>query len=187
VWFATNLRSSRIGRALAAVADSEAGTRSLGIDPAHYRLVALVFSAFVAGLGGVVAAYAGRPLDPTHFAVFLSVQYFLYTLVGGARSLAGAAVVVFAFEVAPGLHHGGPPTGPTAVLVLGALAVATLRFAPGGLAGLVRQAAGRLLPAGAEVVPAHAGFVGVAVDLHPSTLTGDEIAVDDPDEDGSGD
>ena len=80
----------------------------------------------VAALGGIVAAYGEHPLDPTRFAVFLSVQYFLYTVIGGARSLAGTAAVVFAFEVAPapvgagdrdrtagarwcGLH---PPAGP---------------------------------------------------------------------------
>src|SRR5207248_8298561 len=93
--------------------------RSLGIDPAHYRLVALAFSAVVAALGGIVAAYGEHPLDPTRFAVFLSVQYFLYTVIGGARSLAGTAAVVFAFEVAPALHRGVPPTGPASVLVLG--------------------------------------------------------------------
>src|SRR5205823_13471358 len=112
----------------------------------HYRLVALGFSAVVAALGGVVAAYGEHPLDPTRFAVFLSVQYFLYTVVGGARSLAGTAVVVFAFEVAPALHRGVPPTGPASVLMLGALAALTVAFVPGGLAGLVARVAGRLAP-----------------------------------------
>ena len=153
VWFATNLRRSRVGRALAAGRDSDAAARSLGIDPAHYRLVALSFSAVVAALGGILLAYGEQPLDPTRFAVFLSVQYFLYTVVGGARSLAGAAVVVFAFEVAPALGQGTPPTGPASVLVLGALAVVTVAFVPGGLAGLVQRAAGRLRP-GSSPVPA---------------------------------
>jgi len=114
----------------------QAAARSLGIDPAHYRLAALGFSAVVAALGGIVAAYSEHPLDATHFAVFLSLQYFLYTVIGGARSLAGAAVVVFAFEVAPALHRGTPPTGPASVLVLGALAALTVAFVPGGLAFL---------------------------------------------------
>jgi len=33
VWFATNLRRSRVGRALAAGRDSDAAARSLGLDP----------------------------------------------------------------------------------------------------------------------------------------------------------
>jgi branched-subunit amino acid ABC-type transport system permease component len=160
VWFATNLRHSRVGRALAAGRDSESGARSLGIDPAHYRLVALAFSAVVAGLGGIVAAYGGHPLDPTRFAVFLSVQYFLYTVIGGAGSLAGAAMVVFAFEVVPALHRGTPSTGPAGVLLLGALAVAAVVAVPGGLAGLGRRVAARLAPAPAPV-PALVGS-GVA-------------------------
>jgi branched-chain amino acid transport system permease protein len=172
VWFATNLRRSRVGRALAAGRDSDAAARSLGIDPAHYRLVMLAFSAVVAALGGIVAAYGEHPLDPTRFAVFLSVQYFLYTVVGGARSLAGTAVVVFAFEVAPALHRGTPPTGPTSVLILGALATLTVALVPGGLAGIVQRAAARLAPPPAPVpalagAPVASGFTGIHRDPDP--------------------
>ncbi|HEV7865693.1 MAG TPA: branched-chain amino acid ABC transporter permease, partial [Acidimicrobiia bacterium] len=209
VWFATHLRRSRVGRALAAARDSDAGARSLGIDPAHYRLVALCFAAVVAALGGIISAYAEHPLDPTHFAVFLSVQYFLYTVVGGARSLAGTAVVVFAFEVAPALQRGTPPTGPASVLVLGALAALTVTVAPGGLAGVVQRAAGRLAPPPAPApVPAlagarAAGFTGIRSDPYAAgdpfagdpfpddPFPGDPFAGDtfpgDPFDDGHGD
>src|SRR5581483_5514615 len=147
VWFATNLRRSRVGRALAAGRDVDAGARSLGVDPAHYRLVALTFSAVVAALGGIVGAYGGHPLDPAHFGVFVSVQYFLYTVIGGSGSLAGAAAVVFAFEVLPALQGGASAAGPGSVMIAGALAALTVAFVPGGLAGLVRRAAARLTPA----------------------------------------
>jgi branched-chain amino acid transport system permease protein len=181
VWFATNLRRSRVGRALAAGRDSDSATRSLGIDPAHYRLVALSFSAVVAALGGIFLAYGEQPLDATRFAVFLSVQYFLYTVVGGARSLAGAAAVVFAFEIVPALGQGTPPTGPTSVLVLGALATATVAFVPGGLAGLASRVMGRLAPA-PEPVAAMAGASTPAgfidVDRAPDPFADDPNASD---------
>jgi ABC-type branched-subunit amino acid transport system permease subunit len=146
VWFATNLRSSRIGRALVAAAESDSAARSLGIDPARSRLTAFAFSAVVAALGGIVYAYLGGVLDPGRFAAFLSVQYLLYAVVGGAGSLLGTAVVVFAFEVAPNLSGGitgaglpGADPGTGALLLLGALALLVARFAPGGLAGIVRR------------------------------------------------
>lgn len=169
VWFAGNLRRSRVGRALAAGRDSDAAARSLGIDPAHYRLVALSCSAVVAALGGIVAAYDERPADPTAFAIFLSVQYFLYTVVGGVRSLAGTAVVVLAFEVVPALSSGTAPAGPGRVMVLGGLAAFVMVFVPGGLAGLVRQVAGRLAPtpvAAPALVSVSSGFSGVR-EAHP--------------------
>jgi len=185
VWFATNLRRSRVGRALAAGRDTDAAARSLGIDPAHYRLVALCFSSVVAALGGILLAYGEHPLDPTRFAVFLSVQYFLYTVVGGGRSLAGVGVVVFAFEIVPALDRGTPPTGPTSLLVLGALALLTVAFAPGGLAGLARGVAGRLVPA-ASPTPAMAvvgagrpaGFAGAGRERE--LFEDDPYAADDP-------
>src|SRR5205807_6700372 len=162
---------------------------SLGIDPAHYRLAAFGFSAVVAALGGIVAAYSEHPLAATHFAVFLSLQYFLYTVIGGARSLAGAAVVVFAFEVAPALHRGTPPSGPGSVLVLGALAALTVAFVPGGLAGLARRAAARLAPTATPAVPAMvgvpvaAGFTAVRPEADRGAFpytTGDRFTEDDP-------
>jgi branched-chain amino acid transport system permease protein len=168
---------------MAAGRDSDAATRSLGIDPAHYRLVALGFSAVVAALGGILLAYGEQPLDPTRFAVFLSLQYFLYTVVGGARSLAGAAAVVFAFEIVPALGQGTPPTGPTAVLVLGALAAVTVAFAPGGLAGLAQRVTSRLAPA-PEPVPALAAAPGSAgfIDLgrQRDRFGDDPYGADDP-------
>ena len=145
VWFATNLRSSRVGRALAAAAESDSAARSLGIDPARCRLTAFAFSSVVAALGGIVYAYLGGVLDPGHFAAFLSVQYLLYAVVGGAGSLLGTAFVVFAFEVAPnlgvaGARLTGADPGTDALLLLGALALVVARFVPEGVAGLVRRA-----------------------------------------------
>ena len=165
VWFATNLRRSRVGRALAAGRDSDAAARSLGIDPGHYRLVALAFSAVVAALGGIVAAYGDQPLDPTRFAIFLSVQYFLYTVVGGAGSLAGAAVVVFAFEVAPALaeRHAADRPGPRpGARRPGGRSPRPRR--PVAWPDCVQRAVGRLAPAPAAApVPASvgAGFTGI--------------------------
>jgi branched-chain amino acid transport system permease protein len=141
IWFAHNLRVSRVGRALAAAHDSARGARAVGIDPAHYRLTVLVFSAVVAALGGIVHGYLAGTVQPGRFAAFLSVQYLLYAVVGGVGSLAGVGVVVFAFEVAPALGDGTAGTGPGAVVLLGVLATAALRFAPGGLAALARRVA----------------------------------------------
>lgn len=142
VWFAANVRRSRAGRAFAATRDDEQGAASLGIDPFRYRVAAFAFSAFVAGLGGALHAYLVGTIDPAHFAAFLSLQYLLYVLVGGARSLLGVALVVVGFEVVPALGGGGPP--PEAVAALGVLAMVAVPI--GGLAGVARRLAGMVLP-----------------------------------------
>src|SRR5882672_413319 len=51
-WSAIRLRSSRFGRALAAIAGSEDAARGLGIDVAHYKLMAFLISAGYAALAG---------------------------------------------------------------------------------------------------------------------------------------
>jgi branched-chain amino acid transport system permease protein len=183
VWFGLNVAHSRVGRAFAAVRDCEAGARSLGIDPGHYRMVALGFSAVVAALGGVVHAYLAGPIDPGRFAAFLSIQYLLYTVVGGAGSLAGAAVVVFAFEVLPAI--GGTGSGPGSVVLLGLLAVAVVRFAPGGLAGLAQRVMAAVAPVPAPApVPATAGAGQRALEtpgragVSPATSGGGDVAAE---------
>ena len=72
------------------------------------------------------------------------------------------------------------------MLVLGALAALTVAFVPGGLAGLVAGAAGRLAPApppspamaGATVA---AGFIAVGREPDPKAF--DPYAADDPNAD----
>jgi len=51
-WSAIRLRSSRFGRALVAIAGSEDAARALGIDVAHYKLMAFLISAAYAALAG---------------------------------------------------------------------------------------------------------------------------------------
>jgi hypothetical protein len=94
-------------------------------------------------------------------------------------------VVVFAFEIAPALGQGTPPTGPASVLVLGALAAVTVAFVPGGLAGLAQRVAGRLAPAPTPVpaltgAGASTGFIDIGGDADPNAF--DPYAPDDADD-----
>src|SRR5947209_5961911 len=63
VWIAQRLKDSRFGRALRAIAGSEAAANALGIDIARYKLAAFVVAA-------VYASVAGPPF--AHFIGFIS-------------------------------------------------------------------------------------------------------------------
>ena len=72
VWIAHRLRDSRFGRALRAIAGSEAAANALGIDIARYKLAAFVVAAVYASVGGSLFA---------HFIGFISPEVFGLSMV----------------------------------------------------------------------------------------------------------
>jgi len=76
VWIANRLRDSRFGRALRAIAGSEAAANALGIDIARYKLAAFVVAAVYASVAGSLFA---------HFIGF--------HLTGGVRAVDGDALI----------------------------------------------------------------------------------------------
>ena len=61
-----NLRSGRLGRALVAMRDSEAGARSVGIDISVLKIFIFAASSALAGLGGTLLALSERSFEPLH-------------------------------------------------------------------------------------------------------------------------
>ena len=76
-----------MGRAFAAVRDSEVAARSLGIDPARFKLTAFALSGVLAGLSGATLAYLSGVVKAAKFDVFFAISYLLYAVVGGVQSL----------------------------------------------------------------------------------------------------
>ncbi|MCX2969228.1 MULTISPECIES: branched-chain amino acid ABC transporter permease [Streptomyces] len=155
-WFtARNILRGRPGRALAAVRDSEVAAAVLGVPVARYRSAAFVVSSMYAGLSGALIALAFRRIVPDYFGLTLSIDYLAMIVLGGLGSVAGAvagAAFVTALplvltryaDVLPLVDEpgaGGQGVGPTeaARYLYGAAIVLVLRYAPGGLVGLVRR------------------------------------------------
>jgi branched-chain amino acid transport system permease protein len=86
-----NLRRSATGRRMLAVRANERAAASVGIDLTRTKLLAFGLSAFLAGLAGGLLAYqnAGR-VEPSTFAVFVSLTALATAYLGGIASIAGA-------------------------------------------------------------------------------------------------
>lgn len=141
VSFARNIHRSRVGRAFTATRDSEVAARSLGIDPARFKLTAFALSGVLAGLSGATLAYLSGVVKAAKFDVFFAISYLLYAVVGGVQSLIGAGLVIFLLDVKPALDQKpatGTSNGPQ--LILGLLVVLLVRWEPGGLAAAARRA-----------------------------------------------
>ncbi|WP_051966366.1 ABC transporter permease [Kitasatospora mediocidica] len=127
------VRRGRLGRALVAMRDHEAGAWAAGVAVPRVKLLVFGLGASLAGAGGVLLALAGEAFDASVFDPVQGLLWFAAVVVAGVDSAVGAVLAAFALV---GLDAATVP-GMSAVVV-GALA-AGAGWLPGGLAGGIRR------------------------------------------------
>jgi len=138
--FATGLCAlilhSRVGRVLVAIRQNEALIEASGVQTWHYKLLAFVVSASLAGLAGALYAHFIGFLNPDAFGVDHSLNAILAVILGGSGTLAGPAVGAFAVVFLPEYLR----VAETYRLVIyGFILVAATIFMPRGLVPLATQ------------------------------------------------
>ena len=154
--FGLNVVSSRIGRALRAIAASEVAASSVGIDIASYKVQMFVASAAMASMTGSLTAHYLRIMEPHVFGFVFSLTIITAVIVGGLHSIWGGmlgAVVLVALR--EGLRELHIPTWE--VVIMGALTVLVLMLFRQGLAGALLAAYRALFPPAAAAVQAADG------------------------------
>jgi branched-chain amino acid transport system permease protein len=138
----------RFGIYLGAIREDETAAEALGVDAFRVKLLAMVLSSFLTGLGGTFYAFYLLSLQPgAVFGIPLSVEIIIRPIVGGAGTLLGPILGSFIltplgelsrFYFGQGGHHGAH------LIVYGALLIAVVLFLPQGayplLARLFRRA-----------------------------------------------
>lgn len=124
-----NLHRGRLGRALTALHDHEAGASAAGLNVPWLKVFAFLTGAGLAALGGGLMGLGGRAFTSSMFDPLQGLVWFATVVVAGADSALGAVV---AAALLVGLDAG--TTQGISTVVVGALAVAIGRM-PGGLAG----------------------------------------------------
>ena len=126
---------SRTGRVMVAIRENEARTQMLGYDTFRAKLLVLMISGAMAGLAGgayaILFGYVG--------ATFASIQYsilpLLWVLLGGAGVVLGpflgALLMFYLIDLTSSVTD-------AYLMVVGAVLVALVLYAPRGLLGLVR-------------------------------------------------
>jgi len=144
---ARSMRRSRSGRVFISVRDNVRAAQSYGMNAARSRLAAFAVSGFIAAVAGALLAYQQGSVDREAFTITASLDVFVFAVVGGITSLAGAILGAIYYE---GLKY----FGPTAlhlknldVLATGAGVLFLLLFLPGGLIEGVYRVRDRLLRA----------------------------------------
>ncbi len=146
---AFTVKNSRLGYYLAAIGDDEDAVKSLGIDTARAKLIALLISAFFTAAAGSFYAQMVLFITPTRaVSLDLSVQMVIMAVLGGLGSvfgpLLGACILVPVAELTRAALGGSTIQG-AHLIVYGALLMLVVRFVPGGIESHVREGCRQLV------------------------------------------
>jgi branched-chain amino acid transport system permease protein len=138
----------RFGAYLVAIRQDESACEALGVDTFRYKMLAMVLSSFLTGVGGTFYAFYLFSLQPNAvFGIPLSVEIIIPVIVGGGGTVLGPLLGSFilsplaelsrtylAAERLTGAH----------LIVYGTLLIAVVLFVPqGAYPYLARLASGR--------------------------------------------
>jgi ABC-type branched-subunit amino acid transport system ATPase component/ABC-type branched-subunit amino acid transport system permease subunit len=139
--FFRTLKSNAWGMAMQAVRDAPAAAQSIGLSTLRIRALAFGISAGMTGIAGGLFASVSSFISPESFPFSQSIAFLLIVMIGGSGAVAGpvygAMIVVFAPELFSWLAE-------YRALAMGALFLIVLLVAPGGIAGLLDLAIGRV-------------------------------------------
>lgn len=123
------IRSS-FGDTLQAIRENPQRVRFLGYNIRHYRMVAFMISGLFASLAGALTALHEQSVGPEMFAMYVSGDAFIYTVLGGAGTLVGplmgTVLMVIAQETLSYFFHNW-------LIFVGIIYIGLVIFMPKGL------------------------------------------------------
>ena len=127
---------SRIGVNLKAIAQSHFVASSVGINEGWYRILAVGFGCFFAGLAGAAYAHYSRVISPASFDLTATLWLVMYVLIGGINSFAGPIIGTAILVLIPEFFRGLKMYSP---YISAGILLLVVYLAPAGLAGLLRS------------------------------------------------
>jgi branched-chain amino acid transport system permease protein len=139
-WAMHRFVSSPFGLTLRGIRDSESRMASLGYNVPLHVFIAFTVSGFFAGIAGALYAIFNNFVSPSTIALAQSVQGLLMAIVGGVGTLlgsyVGATVIILLEQLVSAYTERW-------LMVLGAVFVLIMIFAPEGIVGKIRALAKR--------------------------------------------
>src|SRR5207302_3308096 len=165
VAFSLFIARTTLGRRFRAMRDDTLAAASVGIEVPYYRLAAFVLAGLLAGIAGVLYVHLVRYVSPDTFGLGVMFLLLAMVIIGGQDSIwgavVGAALLIAARNLLTGIET-------YQQLIYGGLIVATVVFAPQGLAGAaiaVRRRLGVPWPSVTIPLPGRATSAGAEAAL----------------------
>jgi branched-chain amino acid transport system permease protein len=125
---------SRFGRALIAMSQDEEAARASGVAIAVYKSKCFLVAAIVSGIAGGLYTYHSRYLNPNDFDFQKSIDILIMVVIGGIRSLPGAALGAAVLVLIPEVLRA---SGEFRLILFGVMVIVLAGAGNRGLAGIV--------------------------------------------------
>ncbi len=129
--------TSKLGRVMLAVKDTESRVRFLGYRPANAKVVAFTASAMLAGIAGALYVPQVGIINPSEFSPAVSIEIAIWVAIGGRGTLYGAIFGAVLVNMAKSYLTG--VAAETWLFFLGALFIFVTLFLPAGLVGVAKE------------------------------------------------
>ncbi len=131
------LSRSSVGLILQACGQDQVEAQALGFNVAKHKLAAFSVSAFFSGLAGAMLVfYLGTASPGTVIDIAVGVQVIIAAVLGGRRTILGAAFGAVVLIIAGELLR---PLGQLSVFIVSAVSLLTILFVPAGLLGVLMR------------------------------------------------
>jgi branched-chain amino acid transport system permease protein len=130
------LESTSFGIALKGVRDNEDRMISLGYRTMPLKMIAFVFSSFIASVSGIMGVFYVTNISPDSVGLLRSIDLLVIVVVGGATYLGGAFVGAALIAVFEAIIQDYTQYY---VAATGILFIVVLMLAPQGLMGITAQ------------------------------------------------
>ena len=130
------VKRSKFGLGLRAIGQNEDAAAVLGVLAPRYKAAVYSLSAFLPAVAGGLYFFKSAFIQPPDaFDLQLSTEAIVITMLGGQGTVAGPAIGAFLYEQLRGWLLTSPAFSHFQLVIAGALLLAIVMFAPGGLMG----------------------------------------------------
>jgi len=123
----------RIGSTFKTIHSEENLAKSMGINTARYKMLALTIGSFFAGIAGVLLAHRLWAIEPDQFGFSTTLYLLVWVVFGGTTTFSGPILGVVVLSIIGELLR---PLADWVPMVYGIIIILTLIFLPGGLESL---------------------------------------------------
>ena len=127
---------SPFGQTLVGIRESESRMRTLGYNVWLHKYIAFVVAGAIGGFAGVLWAYYNGFVTPSDLDLSVSIETLLMVALGGRSTLVGATVGAAMIVLLKNLVSVYTQRW---LLILGLVYIFTIRFAPEGIVGALRD------------------------------------------------
>ncbi|MDB5776089.1 MAG: hypothetical protein JWP38_2222 [Herbaspirillum sp.] len=136
LWLSLRVRSSKLGRAMIALRDSEIAAEVMGVDTVRVKMLAFALSSIYAGIAGGLYVGTVNYVSPDLFSNAQAVLFFVMLVVGGVGSAVGA---VIGTVVLTGLPEALRFLKEWYMVLYGIGVILMITFLPDGLVSITRR------------------------------------------------